>query len=486
MKKITVTEDYTLKGTNVYLDVQEEARIFFYPFDCAYPVVIDNNSGVDIVLTTKNEDKIHGQDQYTLEAGRLITLTCIDDSNSNGQLWGEGTMASENSAQIKSISQEMEKLTEDIVATIDNIVAEPIATTNWTTSGGTSLSAESGVLNVEGTGATNYTEARYNSDLSVSGIFGHVLFLKITLSSNVGYGNISARIWNTERTGGQKVIGSVEPTIGNEYVLTGYAVVPDNWTGNVRLVVIGSYADGVTADGSIISVKDITLADITAPYGDNNEENVDTIAEEISTFINVSEEITTKRTTNVENYTENGFGAPVINSIIDDEWYEWLKTQFYTYGLDESIVILPAFINSILQVGGTIISRAPADQRRWGFHVFEGWSTNGEDRLTMLVDKHSDYAEIYYYLQPTDGVVSNEAYKWIRIGSDVTGEGVDFTNDQAISHVPFTFESDIILATKTPSSATDIGTAGEIAWDADYIYICVATDTWKRTPLSTW
>ena len=37
-----------------------------------------------------------------------------------------------------------------------------------------------------------------------------------------------------------------------------------------------------------------------------------------------------------------------------------------------------------------------------------------------------------------------------------------------------------------PSSASDTGTAGDIAWDADYIYVCTATDTWKRVAISTW
>jgi len=39
---------------------------------------------------------------------------------------------------------------------------------------------------------------------------------------------------------------------------------------------------------------------------------------------------------------------------------------------------------------------------------------------------------------------------------------------------------------KTPASATATGTTGEIAWDANYIYVCTATDTWKRTAMSTW
>jgi len=37
-----------------------------------------------------------------------------------------------------------------------------------------------------------------------------------------------------------------------------------------------------------------------------------------------------------------------------------------------------------------------------------------------------------------------------------------------------------------PSSATDTGTAGEIRICSDYIYVCIATDTWVRTALTTW
>lgn len=39
---------------------------------------------------------------------------------------------------------------------------------------------------------------------------------------------------------------------------------------------------------------------------------------------------------------------------------------------------------------------------------------------------------------------------------------------------------------KTPASASATGTAGEICWDANYIYVCTATNTWKRTAISTW
>jgi len=43
-----------------------------------------------------------------------------------------------------------------------------------------------------------------------------------------------------------------------------------------------------------------------------------------------------------------------------------------------------------------------------------------------------------------------------------------------------------ISSTKTPASATDTGSAGMLAWDANYIYVCTATDTWKRMAITTW
>ena len=43
-----------------------------------------------------------------------------------------------------------------------------------------------------------------------------------------------------------------------------------------------------------------------------------------------------------------------------------------------------------------------------------------------------------------------------------------------------------IATAKTPASATDTGSAGEICWDASYIYVCTATNTWKRVLLLTW
>jgi len=38
----------------------------------------------------------------------------------------------------------------------------------------------------------------------------------------------------------------------------------------------------------------------------------------------------------------------------------------------------------------------------------------------------------------------------------------------------------------TPASAAAAGVEGTMVWDADYIYVCTATNTWKRVAIATW
>jgi len=39
---------------------------------------------------------------------------------------------------------------------------------------------------------------------------------------------------------------------------------------------------------------------------------------------------------------------------------------------------------------------------------------------------------------------------------------------------------------KTPASAAATGNAGDICWDTGFIYVCTATNTWKRVAIATW
>jgi hypothetical protein len=37
-----------------------------------------------------------------------------------------------------------------------------------------------------------------------------------------------------------------------------------------------------------------------------------------------------------------------------------------------------------------------------------------------------------------------------------------------------------------PTSSSDTGTKGEIRFTADFVYVCIALDTWVRSQLVSW
>jgi len=44
----------------------------------------------------------------------------------------------------------------------------------------------------------------------------------------------------------------------------------------------------------------------------------------------------------------------------------------------------------------------------------------------------------------------------------------------------------VLAWTTVPASSSAAGTAGQISYDADYFYLCVATNSWKRVPIADW
>jgi len=49
-----------------------------------------------------------------------------------------------------------------------------------------------------------------------------------------------------------------------------------------------------------------------------------------------------------------------------------------------------------------------------------------------------------------------------------------------------TFAGIKISQSYTPSTASESCTKGNITYDNNYIYVCVATNTWKRAGLNSW
>lgn len=103
-----------------------------------------------------------------------------------------------------------------------------------------------------------------------------------------------------------------------------------------------------------------------------------------------------------------------------------------------------------------------------------------------LIRKISEKLEILY-----DSGISQGAIITWNSGILLTDDGKVGINDSTPSYTldvntDMRVVGDTIIANKTPASATATGTAGEIAIDSTYVYVCVATNTWKRAQGVTW
>jgi hypothetical protein len=106
-----------------------------------------------------------------------------------------------------------------------------------------------------------------------------------------------------------------------------------------------------------------------------------------------------------------------------------------------------------------------------GIH-FRNSNGNGEARIL-----NNTGGALTFYRSPGNEAARIDSSGRLLVGtSSQSGGSLLQVNDNRIR----------IATAKTPASATDTGVAGEICWDANYVYVCTATNTWKRSAISTW
>jgi hypothetical protein len=70
---------------------------------------------------------------------------------------------------------------------------------------------------------------------------------------------------------------------------------------------------------------------------------------------------------------------------------------------------------------------------------------------------------------------------------NIGGDGGSIGRPDNVYVKTLTKTAKLCVTTPTvPANASDTGVAGTIAWDSDYIYLCTATNTWKRVGIATW
>jgi len=113
------------------------------------------------------------------------------------------------------------------------------------------------------------------------------------------------------------------------------------------------------------------------------------------------------------------------------------------------------------------------------------------------VDCRSNAAEIECRVDGTPGaddMPGRLAFKTTADGANSTTERMRITSAGlvGIATTAPTATLDVnantlrLRTARTPASASATGNAGDICWDSSYLYVCTATNTWRRIAHSTW
>ena len=74
----------------------------------------------------------------------------------------------------------------------------------------------------------------------------------------------------------------------------------------------------------------------------------------------------------------------------------------------------------------------------------------------------------------------------LRLGYNLTNYSALSVNSGGVLSIATSSNRIALGSSRTPASSSATGTAGEMCWDANYIYVCTASNTWKRAAIAAW
>ena len=199
-----------------------------------------------------------------------------------------------------------------------------------------------------------------------------------------------------------------------------------------------------------------------------------------------------------------GFGAEneiVISSAQNASWSGW--REIGTYG-QSHIADIPIYnkvhgtletdgMFSVIPLWGCWSENASGSNSHHGGHVFQGWTTDRQHRLTMAVNIYrDDEAAIFNYVpgDKEEGQISGEGkFLRLRLGADNVRHGVLLDNVYVEGQGYYTrlqINGPLNITADAPAAANADGLKGDVRFDQNYVYFCVADNTWKRIPLESW
>ena len=199
-------------------------------------------------------------------------------------------------------------------------------------------------------------------------------------------------------------------------------------------------------------------------------------------------------------------GNVQISSVPYSGWSGW--TEIGTYG-QENKASIPIYnkVHGTIETDGMIsvlplwgcwsanASNSGSAGAHHGAHVFHGWTTDRQHRLTMTQNIYSDdEASIFNYIPGDKSNTSGGIFLPLRLGTDSLSNGLSLV-PVYVDGAGYAFRAKLTgimnlnykdRVFPKPTSSSSAGEKGDICFDSDYIYVCVDTNSWKRVALASW
>ena len=401
------------------------------------------------------------------------------------------------------------------------------------------------IINV-GTGPDSYTGEPVRTafqkindnfaQLYAGNVGGNIIGNTITANNFITAGNLSAG--NIEVQGGLVTLGNLTANyiFGNlQANIQSANIDPGIWIKNSGTIYAHLYTATTPYDTTylITNVNPSTnrlvigsAANSTIQFNSNNGK-IDLTGDTISSGY-ISAQYYVANTSSQSGYTFSGLGLTGLNHATEGSSSVLQLSH-------DTVQVIKIYDNNTTQIVGNLEIRATVNDASTFPNAFIKMNSNiasyaqfvaqnksnsplASSDIILTSDNGNDSS--YFgdfgiasstYNYPGYGIIKPNDVYLLAVSDDITGPGssdsgnliLGTTNGNITMFVGAPEEANVIARVSTtgvnltqgnltiaqgnaPSTASSAGTAGQIAWDSGYVYVCVATNTWKRANLSTW
>lgn len=172
----------------------------------------------------------------------------------------------------------------------------------------------------------------------------------------------------------------------------------------------------------------------------------------------------------------------------------------FTADIFGSVVTNGNYISPDIRISGNSGSSTPSSKLQWyapgvAFYASVGAVTGtGSTSNPQFISFEGTTSNTGWRFRNTTASIGVNRIKIEEGAGQSTSEvfGV-YANDGTTPRLSFTSTEftlgtgvKLFLAQQTPSSASDTCTANQFAFDTGFVYVCTATNTWKRAAIATW